>query len=241
MDAPKITLRIPGEWSDPGELLERLPQGYRLTADALVLPDGGQCEFIPMAPDGEFPGIFESSCRRPPSDHELAILARYSVNIGLTAPGGSQELALAMMRAGAAFIQAGGAGVFIDNSALAHGGHDWVEMAEDGGSDAISYAFVSIIAGSREVRTTGMQVLGLPDLVIASVDAEEASETIVETVRSLCSNDRPIAAGHILVDEAGPRFHTVTHPGDDFPPDSPMHNPFGRLKLVSVKEIAEGN
>src|SRR5690242_3317930 len=108
--APNIALRIPGNWSHPGELLERLPEGFRLTPEELILKDGAKVEFIPMAPDDQFPQIFESSCRRPPSDDELAVVARYTVNVGLTGPGGSMEAASTMMQAGAALVRAGGAG-----------------------------------------------------------------------------------------------------------------------------------
>jgi hypothetical protein len=40
--APSINmaLRIPGQWSHPGELIQRLPTGCRLTAEALILPGG---------------------------------------------------------------------------------------------------------------------------------------------------------------------------------------------------------
>ncbi|HEV8004175.1 MAG TPA: hypothetical protein VGP63_30200 [Planctomycetaceae bacterium] len=131
--SPTITLRIPGDWSHPGELLQRLPPGVGLTPDVLSLPNGAKIDFVPMAPDDEFARIFESSCRRPATDDELAVVARYTVNVGLTGPGGSLESALTMMQAGAAIVRAGGAGVFIDNSALAHGGHDWIEMTEHAG------------------------------------------------------------------------------------------------------------
>ena len=87
-----------------------------------MVPGGGEIEFVPMPPDDQFPQIFESSCRMPAAKDELATLARYSVNIGLNGPGGSREAALAMMQAGAAIVRAGGAGVFIDNCGLAHGG-----------------------------------------------------------------------------------------------------------------------
>ena len=123
---PSITFRIPGDWSHPGELIERLPSGYRLTPDFLVLPSGDQIDFVGMEPDGEFASIFESSCRRPPTEDEMAVVARYTVNVGLTGRGGSLESALTMMQAGAAIVRAGGAGVFIDNSALAYGGDDWL-------------------------------------------------------------------------------------------------------------------
>ncbi len=212
-----------------------------MTPDRLMTPDGGEFEFLPMAPDSDFAGIFRSSCRQPPAEDELATLDRYTVKIGLRGDCGSMESALSLMQAAAALIHAGGAGVFIDNSALAHGGRDWIEMTEDGGPDAISYAFVSVIAGREEVLTMGMQVLGFPDLRIVSRDQEWASETIVETVRSLSTAGRPIEAGHLLADERGVRFHTIADADDEFPPGSPMHNPFGRLRLVSIEEIAEGN
>jgi hypothetical protein len=35
-----VALRIPGQWSHPKELIQRLPAGCRLTGEALILPDG---------------------------------------------------------------------------------------------------------------------------------------------------------------------------------------------------------
>jgi hypothetical protein len=239
--SPRITFRIPGAWAHPGELLERLPDGYRLTPEALFLPGGEEIEFIPMQPDRQFPQIFPSSCRRPPTDDELAIVSRYTVNVGLTGPGGSLEAALTMMQAGAAIVRAGGAGVFIDNSALAHGGRDWIQLAEHGSSDAISYAFTSIVRGRHEVYTMGMQAMGFPDLLMRSADVDEQGETIIEIIRYVCGGEKPIGVGHVLADESKLRFQVAAAATDEFEPDSPMHNPFGRLRIVSLKELAEGN
>ena len=240
-NTPKITLRIPGDWSHPGELLERLPDGVRLTPEALILPNGPEIDFFPMAPDGEFARIFESACRRPPGDDELAVVGRYTVNVGLTGPGGSLESALTMMQAGAAIVRAGGAGVFIDNSALAHGGDDWIKMTDDGGPDAISFAFASIVRGRHEAYTMGMQVMGFPDILMRSCDLDEEGERIIEIIRYVCGGGRPIGVGHLLADEHGPRFQVVARTDDDLDAESPMHNPFGRLKIVSAKDIAESN
>ncbi|HVC95941.1 MAG TPA: hypothetical protein VND64_19785 [Pirellulales bacterium] len=237
----RITLRIPGDWSHPKELLERLPAGVRLSATGLLLPDGTTIEFTPMPPDREFPRIFQSACRRPPTDDERAILARYRVNVGLSGAGGSMKSALEMMQAGAAIVRAGGAGVFIDNSAMAHGGDDWISMTEDGGPDAISFAFTSIIRGPQKVYTLGMQAMGFPDLLMSSSEVDARSETIVEIVRYICGGDRPIDVGHVLADEQGPRFQVVAKERDEFEAESSMHNPYGRLKIASLKEIAEGN
>src|SRR5262249_43051830 len=161
-----IALRIPGKWSHPGELIERLPEGHRLTPEVLILPDTTQVDFGAMKPDTQFAQIFRASCREPASEAELATVDGYKVNVLLSGPGGSMEAARTMMQAGAAIVRAGGAGVFIDNCALAHGGQHWLDMTEDGGPDALSFAFVAIIRGKTEVYTTGMHVLGLRDIVM---------------------------------------------------------------------------
>ena len=151
----RTTLRIPGNWSHPRELVERIPAGFRLTPEALLLPDHTEIEFTPMPPDDQFAGIFQASCRKSAADDELQILHNYTVNLVLTGPGGSMTAALTMLRAGAALVRAGGAGVFIDNSGVAHGGGQWIELAEDGGPDAVSFAFVGIVRGRQEVWTMG--------------------------------------------------------------------------------------
>ena len=239
--APRITLRIPGDWSHPKELLERLPKGVRLGPEYLRLADGTEFEFTPMPPDGEFPEIFQSACRNPPTSDELAVLARYRVNVGLSGAGGSLDAARAVMQAGAAIVRAGGAGVFIDNCAMAHGGADWIAMTDDGGSDAISYAFVSMVRNQRELYTMGMQAMGFPDLLMNPSDIDERAEAVVEIIRYVCAGERPVDVGHVLADEHGPRFQVVSNVKDNFEAGSPMHNPYGRLKIVSMKEIAEGN
>jgi hypothetical protein len=240
--SPLITLRIPGDWSHPGKLVERLPPGFRLSPEALALPNGTKIDFVAMAPDDEFAGIFESSCRRPPTQNELAVVARYSVNIGLTGPGGSLESALTMMQAGAAIVRAGGAGVFIDNSALAHGGETWLELTEDGGPEAISFAFASIVRGREEVYTMGMQVMGFPNILMRSRDVDERGETVIEIIRYICGGGRPIGVGHVLADDEGhPRFQVLAKLDDEFGAQSALHNPFGTLKIVGAKSIAEDN
>lgn len=238
--AVQTTLRIPGAWSNPRALLERIPMGFRLKPESLLLPDGAEIELVAMPPDEQFAGIFKSACRRTATDEELETVGRYTVNIGLTGPGGSLDAARTMMQAGAAIVRAGGAGVFIDNSALAHGGGDWLEMADDGGPDALSFAFVSIIAGHREIETMGMHVLGLPDLVMRRADGD--ADTIIEVIRYVAAGEKPMGDGHLLADGRGAlRFRVAATSSDERTLPSAMRNPFGRLRLTSFKDVAESN
>jgi hypothetical protein len=236
-----IAMRIPGKWSGPRELIERLPAGCRLTPEALIMPDATEIGFGAMAADDQFVQIFRSSCRQPATADELATVDNYTVNVLLSGPGGSLEAAHRMMQAGAAIVRAGGAGVFIDNCTLAHGGQNWLAMTEDGGSDALSFAFVAIIRGQTDVWTMGMHALGLRDIVMKRDDIEKDGFDIIEVIRYLSRGDKPVADGHIIADLDGPRFQAFTQDDTQGPVGSPIHNPFGRLKLVSMRDIAEAN
>jgi hypothetical protein len=237
----QIAFRIPGQWSHPKELIQSLPPGYRLTPEALILPDNTEIEFGAMGPDDQFAQIFRSSCRQPPTADELKKVDGYTVNVFLSGPGGSLKAAKTMMQAGAAVVQAGGAGVFIDNSGLAHGGQHWLDMTEDGSPDALSFAFVAIVSNKTEVWTMGMHVLGLRDVVMKRADVDAGGFDIIEVIRYLSRSEKPVGDGHVIADLDGPQFQAFVQDSAKELLGSPMHNPFGRLKLVSMRDIAETN
>ncbi|MFN0020447.1 MAG: hypothetical protein ACKVP0_19495 [Pirellulaceae bacterium] len=237
----KVVLRIPGPWSEPSELLERMPAGYRLGPEALILPSGAQVKTDFARPDEEFPGIFRTSLRRPATQEELAISDNYEVNVLLSGPGGSLEAAKTLLEAGASFVQAGAAGVFIDNCGLSFGGELWLQMAEDGSSDAVSFAFVSIIRSETEVWTMGFHVLGMRDVIMKRADVEQGGYDIVEVIRYLARGEKPVDDRHVIADLDGPRFQCFAEDGDARTAGSPMYNPFGRLRLVSLRDIADNN
>lgn len=242
--APPITVafRIPGRWASPRELVERLPDDCRVTAEGkLVVPGGEPVELSGMPADDQFAGIFRGSCRHPATADELAVVDSYAVNILLRGPGGSLAAARGMMQAAAAVVRAGGAGVFIDNSALAHGGENWLAMTDDGSPDAISFAFVAIVRGRADVWTMGMHVLGLPDVVMSRTDVEVGEFDIVEMIRYLAAGDKPVGDGHLIGDLDGIQFRTAAQTAPPELSRGPMHNPFGRLRLVNLRDIAESN
>ncbi|MFO0940000.1 MAG: hypothetical protein U0930_04470 [Pirellulales bacterium] len=236
-----VTLRIPGDWQHPKDIIDRLPEGYRVAGNHLILPDETEMEIYPIPADSQFADIFRTSLRQPASKEELEIVDRYTIKVGLSGPGGNLESALTMMEAGAAIIQAGGAGVFIDNSCLAHGAEDWLQMTEDGSSDAISFGFAAIVRGQRDVWTMGMHVAGFPEIVMSRADVEANDRTIIEMIRYICASDRPVGDGHIIADEEAPRFRIQQEFPDQSRLPEAMRNPFGRLRMISFKDMAEQN
>ena len=240
-DNVEIAFRIPGNWAGAQEFVARLPKGIRLEEESIILEDGTELGFFPMDSDDQFAEIFASSCRRSPSREEMSVVRNYTVNIGLSGPGGSKEAAHKMMEAAAIILNAGGAGVFIDNSGLAHGKQDWLDMTEDGGTDAISFAYLSVIQGKDEVWTMGFHALGLPDLSMRRADADQDENALIELINYMAAGDKPVGDGHLFADELGPRYRASSVTSDRFQPGSPMYNPFGILKLISMREIQSGN
>ena len=92
-----------------------------------------------------------------------------------------------------------------------------------------------------DVWTMGMHVLGLRDVVMKRMDIEAGGFDIVDVIRYLSQTEKPIEDGHIVADLDGPRFQAFRQDSPKALARSPMHNPFGRLKLVSMRDIAETN
>jgi hypothetical protein len=238
-ESVQIAMRIPGAWNHPGELIERLPEGCRLTQNTLTLADGTEIEFDAMGADDQFAEIFRTSCRNLPEPEEAEAVENYKVNILLGGPGGSLAQAHTMMRAAAAIMHAGGAGVFIDNCMLAHGATAWQAMTDDGSPDAISFALVSIMSSDSEVWTIGMHTIGLRDVLMKRSDCDEFD--IVEVIRYCAGSEKRIDHGHVLADLSGPRFQAFAQESPADHRKSPLHNPWGRLRLVSMKDISNAN
>jgi hypothetical protein len=234
-------MRIPGTWGHPRELVQSLPEGARITGEAMILPDGTSVDFGAAPPDSQFAKIFLNSCRNPPTDTERIAVKNYKVNVFLSGPGGSLEAAHRMMWAASILVKAGGAGVFIDNGAVAHGGEQWLSMTDDGGPDALTFAYVAIVRGNAEIWTMGMHALGFRDIVMSREDVEKGGFDIVEVIRYVAASPKPIEENHIIADLDGPRFKVFTEESEEKVKDSPMHNPYGRLKLVSLRDMAERN
>jgi hypothetical protein len=235
---PEIVLRIPGGWMGPENLARALPDGHQYAHNRLYLPDGQDVEVVALAPDREFPRVFVGACRPPPSHRDRRTIERYQVNICLACLGGSLESAIRMLRAGAAVVRAGGAGVFVDNSGRAHPSRDWLELAERPDEGGAYQAFVSLFAGAEDLWSVGMHVFGLCDGVIGrGQDDESACLDLTTFLGYTLLPDVVIADGDYAGDYEGspPRF-VLRKEETTFPaPGSPLHNPYGRWRLEPLE------
>ncbi len=236
----EIAFRIPGQWPGMEALAAKLPLGCRLDDRFLHLEDGDKFEWIARPTDGEFLKIFADSCHRMPSERDRQVIENYTVNFCLLCPGGSVAAAQKAMRAVAIILRAGGAGVFIDNSGLAHGSDDWHLLAADETDGGVFWAFVNFIRAKEEVCSIGMHVIGHRDAVMPRTGSDERDHMILASFLGYSYRSGiTLADGEIISDPTLPAFQLHAEQAQPVPDGSPMHNPHGRWRLSLVEMEGE--
>jgi hypothetical protein len=232
-DSLEVTLRIPGVWRRPEEFYDGLPAGCHCNERGLVLPDGSEFELNILAADEEFPQIFANSCPKLPTEEERHRIDHYHVNICLTGRCGSIETAKQIMMAGAAVLTAGGAGVFVDNSGIAHGATDWHTLHDSADDGGVYWAFVTTVRGEGVLYSIGMHILGFRDAIIPATDDEDRDyRTIHSFLGFTAFSGAKLSDGDLVSDVTLPTLRAYAQPDDRVPCKAPMYNPFGRWRLT---------
>jgi hypothetical protein len=232
---PEVTLRIPGTWSGPEEFFERLPDECRPTDKGFMLPDGSEFELHVLPADDEFPSIFAGSCPKLPTESERERIENYTVNICLIGSGGSLAAARQVMAAAAAVLATGGAGVFVDNSGIAHGATDWLTLCDDAEEGGVYWAFISTVRSEEELYSIGMHILGFRDAIVPSTGNDEYdSRTLHSFLGFTAFSGATINDGDVVGDAVLPTFHAHMQPDQRVPAGTAMFNPFGRWRLVPL-------
>lgn len=254
-----VTVRIPAPWESPEQMLTALPNDCHLLPGRFIANDGTEFDLDLRDPDDQFVDVFATQCRFEPTPEEKAAIRNYSLQICLTARCGTKRSAEALCHAINIFLDAGAWGMFVDNSGVAFAKSGFQEATNDlitqssdeavnvpanPDSDALSFAFVSIISNADKVYTQGMQILGYPNLEVSRQNTSDTVDQLIDAMRHICSGDYKICNGAILGDLGGPqyRIHAVPkNSSQNVPPHHPMYNPFGFYHLICIDDIVGMN
>ena len=236
---PEIQLRIPGPWASQQQFVDALARaktGYELGEEGLVHPKTGRRFALGISdPDDEIADLFAHTGRLP--KQEVKKIARHKVKVHVTGPGGSIEAAKAMMAAAAALVNAGGFGVFVDNSGNAHGRDDWLALAGDKQLGGIYWAYVAATAGADEAWSVGMHCLGYRDAEVLGIRDRQAAGFLLHNFLGYSyQSGNLIADGDPLGSEFGAMFRARARPFTRVPPGSPFYNPYGVWRLEPIEE-----
>ncbi len=256
-----MTLRIATHWSTLSEMLDALPAGFavepiaegpdaggfRWQIDHTPNMDDQQCGwdaplrssgvFFCRNADDQFANIVRTMARGPLHPDEDTQLQNYQMQVCLTGHGGSQPRAAAMVIAANIISRPGGSALFCDNSGVSFGAEEWHQMAvalAEGIDipEVLTFALVGIVGGVKGARTTGMQMLGLPDLQLPFSEGEADGDRLIDCMRYVAATDRDFTDGHLIINPVeGTALEARFVAVDDR--DAPsMSNPWGRLELT---------
>ena len=229
----EIALRIPGTWASEDELAQSIPSDCKISGKSLILADGSEVEIFIRPRDRQFVEVFQNSCRTELTGNESKGLRNYRYQVCLMGPGGSMESASAMMRSALPILDAGGFGVFIDNSAISFGASVWRQMAGICDTDAVTFGFVNIFRSKAETFTVGMQTLGQPDLSLPSKSFGREDQSMIDLIFTTATEGHLFDEGHLIALPNGQTFKVHKIPDLRFRSGSPIHNAWGRLELCS--------
>ncbi len=230
---PTITLRVPGMWPNRRALSDSLPDGCRLENGRLEMEGGGRVEVVIREADNQLPAMFEIACRDGVPRRVRRALDRCRIQACPTSAGGSHEAAERLLDAGTALLRAGGAGLFVDSSGMAHRPARWLQIVDAPRPDALVEAFVNTFATEAEIWSLGMHAMGLRDVIMTRSGDDEADYVMLRSVlHYLADPEVPVVDGDFIGSEPTFRFHRIHN--DRFPSGTIMHNPYGEWRLERV-------
>ena len=247
---PQITLTLAVPQAAPEQLRDALGGGFRFDERGLHDPDGRRYDVMALPQDHEFADVVVGGATHPPSEQEVAAMRAAPTLLKVTGPGGSEDAAAAMLRVGAALVEAGASGILIDNSGNGHGAHDWQTLARDADDGGAHWAFVATNRdhdgqwtglGEPVLFTMGMHCLGFREVIVPMTGDDEADWFhLNNTCGYLQRSGRVPVDGDVMTAMAEgedgrpmvvPMFRVRFAACEHVPPDHPMHNPFGMIRL----------
>ncbi|MFC4933467.1 DUF4261 domain-containing protein [Massilia sp. GCM10023247] len=234
-DTPDLVLCIPGPWRDRAELAESIAAsdtGYLLDGGVLRdTLDGFACDLLLEGSDPDLAAAFAKAGPHWAASSAMAAVADHDCVIYLAGKGGSRAAAEAMMRAAGALVEAGGLGVKVESTGIAHGPAYWLDMCFGLEQLTAHRALVVYVTG-KDVFSCGMHNFGLPDAMTTAVDQAAAADMLRTFTRYLLEQAPLLADGHTFSVSAGaPVYRLRKVPARDYGPDSLFNNPYGAWRL----------
>jgi len=243
--APELVLCIPGPWLSEADLAASIADsetGYLADGQVLREPASGfACELVFQDADPALTEAFRAAGPHWVKTEAMADVGDHASVVYLVGTGGARQAAEAMMRAGAALIDAGGLGVKVESTGIAHAPAYWTDLCEQLDALTAHRALVVFLTG-REVYSCGMHNFGLPEAIVSPVGKDKgAAADLLRTFTHYLFAQAPLFEdGHTFsVNEGAPVYRVRTAPAIDYGPDSLFNNPYGAWRLEAVADEKE--
>jgi hypothetical protein len=240
MTPPQAILCIPGDWVDQRALVERIvhaSDGYLFAGRVLLHMDSGDAFELAFEPaDPRVTTAFGYAGAHWNGTADMDRIGAHASVVYLIGTGGSRAHAERLMLAGAALLKAGGLGVKVESSGIAHSPRAWHDFVASRHLFSAHDAFVLYLRGAQ-VYSCGMHHFGLPEATVDLVDSDDAPELLRAFTRYLFSENPTILAGQTFAtSKNAPVYRVVTGTPMDDEPGSLFRNSYGTWRLEGVQE-----
>ncbi len=229
----KTVLCVPGPWREKFDLMEALLSSseYLLAGNLLyhvTTKEGFHLDI--QSADPQVTHAFSIAGYHWASTPEMNRIADHQMVVYIVGEGGSPESAGFLMEAAEAFLAAGGFGVKIESSGLAHSPAEWrrsIRLQDKG----LHHAYVVYLQGNP-TYSCGMHNLGYKDAVIDKYQAEDPIELLRIFTRYMVVEKPVLGEGHTFQASLSAPAYRMTHePCAFYDEDSLFTNPFGLWRL----------
>ncbi len=165
---------------------------------------------------------------------EMARIGDHQSVVYLIGPNGATKHLEAMILAARALLKAGGLGVKVETTGIAHSPYAWHKICDELYAFRAHRAFVLVVSG-REVYSCGMHNLGMKDAIVDDADSDDAAELIRSFTWFMFTEKPTIRAGQTFAVAAdAPCYRLIADPGVSYEEGSLFANPYGTWRLVLV-------
>lgn len=237
---PEMVLCVPGPWRTHEAMAAQilaLDEGYEPMGLALMhTASGFGCDLELHGGKRKLRDIFAAAGPHWQDTPAMAAIARHKSRAFLYGYGGTPKNAEAMMRAAAVLVRAGGLGVLVESTGIAHAPADWLAWTDRlhrHNAHAAHEALVVYVSG-EEAYSCGMHNFGQKDAITAgNGSSADAAELLKAFTRYLLTDKPVIRDGQrFAVSEQSPVYIIRAHPGIAYDPHSMLANPYGAWYLA---------
>jgi hypothetical protein len=239
---PELVLCVPGPWADRKEFLERVvegTQGKYMFAGRLLMHVETQTVFeVDFQPrDARMARAFQAAGPHWRDSAAMLDIEGHRSVAYLLGHGGSDRNVQALMLAAQALLDAGGLGVKVESSGLAHAPEAWRESCLQFALFSPYHAFVVAVTGPGEAYSCGMHTFALRDVQVIDDDPASALRTARLFSWYLFTEQPDIRDGQTFsCDAQSPRYRIAAGAGVKYEPGSLFTNPYGAWRLEPLRQ-----
>jgi hypothetical protein len=235
---PEAVICVPGPWGDRSELIQALVRasGDFIFAGRVLMnmKTRESCELVFESPDERMLSAFLAAAPHWAQTPEMAKIKDHRSVVYLVGHGGSHKNFAALMLAANALVKAGGYGVKIESTGLAHSPAAWGQFCDELHLFSAHRACVLYLTGD-DAYSCGMHNLGMKDAIVENLETSEAVELLRTFTWYMYTEQPSIREGQTFsVSPTAPVYRIANDPGVTYDEGSLFANPYGFWRLEAA-------